>query len=194
MDKLTIGYTLTERNEKMEIRKILLSLITISLFCSCSTSKISPSEISKINGVYSGNTIENNEVNFSHYNFVSLLNRKLIKDTLWGKPIFYYKFKLEILDKKHIEISVINETNNVITKKKYNYRREEETIILKNKNTQLLLIPYLAGALDVTKLRIKCDEDRNLNIVINQHRSGGAFMIPMGWSNTEIIKKYKRIE
>lgn len=178
----------------MEIRKILLSLITISLLCSCSTSKISGSEISKINGVYSGNTIENNEVNFSHYNFVSLLNRKLIKDTLWGKPIFYYNFKLEILDKKHIGISVINETNNVINKKKYKYRREEETIILKNKNTQFLLIPYLAGALDVTKLRIKCDEDRNLNIVVNQHRSGGAFMIPMGWSNTEIIKKYKRIE
>jgi hypothetical protein len=125
---------------------------------------------------------------------VSLINRKLIKDTLRDKPIFEYKFKLEILDKKHLEISVINESNNVINKKKYKYKRKEEWIILKNKNTQTILIPYLAGALDVTKLKIKCDEDKNLKIIIDQHRSGGVFMIPMGWSNTERTEKYKRVE
>lgn len=178
----------------MKIRKNIFSVIIILSFWSCSTSKISESEISKINGIYNANTIGNNEAKFSRYNFVSLINRKLIKDTLRDKPIFEYKFKLEILDKKHLEISIINESNNIINKKKYKYKRKEEWIILKNKNTQTILIPYLAGALDITKLKIKCDEDRNLNIIIDQHRSGGAFMIPMGWSNTLRTEKYKRIE
>jgi len=178
----------------MKIRKSLFSVIIISSLWSCSISKISESEILKINGIYNANTIGNNEPNFSHYNFVSLINRKLIKDTLTDKPIAEYKFKLEILDKKHLEISIINDSNNIINKKKYKYRRKEEFIILKNKNTQAILIPYLAGALDVTKLKIKCDEDRNLNIVVYQHRSGGVFMIPMGWSNTEKTEKYRRVE
>ena len=164
------------------------------MFCSCSTSKISDSEISKINGTYSANTIGNKDVNFNHYNFVSLINRKLLKDTLRDKPIYDYKFTLEILDKKHLDISVLNKYNHIINKKTYKYRRKEESILLKNKNTKTILIPYLAGALDVTKLKLKCDEDRNLNIVINQHRSGGVFMIPMGWSNIERTEKYKRVQ
>lgn len=187
--------TLVERNEKkMEIRKILFVLFTISIFYSCSTSKISESEILKINGIYEANNIGNNLENAHHYNFISLLNRKLIKDTLWEKPIFHYNFKIEILDKKHLEIIVINELNKVISKKKYSYKKKEDNIILKNKNTQLLLIPYLAGALDVTKLKIKSNEDGNLNIEISEHRSGGVFMIPMGWSNTKKTENYKRIE
>ncbi len=178
----------------MEIRKILFGLIVFSIFYSCSTNKISESEISKINGIYEANNTGNNEEYAKHYNFISLINRKLIKDTLWQKPIFHYKFKIEVLDKKYMEISVVNELNKVINKKKYNYKRKEDYLLLKNKNTQLLLIPYLAGALDVTKLKIKSNEDRNLNIQINEHRSGGLFMIPMSWSNNTKTENYKRIE
>ncbi|GGC95253.1 hypothetical protein GCM10011508_23090 [Flavobacterium lutivivi] len=178
----------------MKIRKILFVLITISIFYSCSTSKISESEISKINGIYEANNIGNDEENAKHYNFISLLNRKLIKDTLWGKPLFNYKFKIEVVDKKHIEIAIINELDKIIAKRIYRFRKEEENIILKNKNTQISFIPYLAGALDVRKLRIKSNKDKNLNVEIIEHRSGGILMIPMGWSNIKKTENYKRIE
>lgn len=93
---LTLCDTLVERNEKeMKIRKILFCLFTISMFYSCSTSKISESEISKINGTFEANSSNSN----IHYNLVSLLNRKLLKDTLYDKPINMYKLKLKIIDK-----------------------------------------------------------------------------------------------
>ena len=38
------------------------------------------------------------------------------------------------------------------------------------------------------------NEDEDLNVTINEHRSGGVFMIPMGWSNFETVGIYKRIE
>ena len=68
------------------------------MFYSCSTSKISESEISKINGTFEANSSDGN----THNNLVSLLNRKLLKDTLVDKPINMYKLKLKIIDKKHI--------------------------------------------------------------------------------------------
>jgi len=36
--------------------------------------------------------------------------------------------------------------------------------------------------------------DEYLNVTINEHRLGGVFMIPMGWSNFETVGIYKRIE
>ncbi|OYU85459.1 MAG: hypothetical protein CFE24_01880 [Flavobacterium sp. BFFFF2] len=178
----------------MNSRKILLGLITLSTLYSCSTRKISESELLKINGIYEANNIGNTIENAHHYNFISLLHRRLFKDTLVGKPIFNYRFKIIMLDSKHLEISIINEVNKVISKRKYGFRRREDFIILKNKNTHFLLIPYLAGALDLTKLKIKSNKDGNLNIKISEHRSGGAFMIPMGWSDTKSTENYKRVE
>ena len=35
---------------------------------------------------------------------------------------------------------------------------------------------------------------KNLTVLISQHRSGGAFLIPMGWSNEKKIETFKRIE
>jgi hypothetical protein len=182
------------KRKQMKMHNRLFYFIFIGLFYSCSTSKINDTALNQINGTYKANTIGNAEPNFSHYNFVSLLNRKLIKDTLRNKPIFNYQFEIRIEDKKHLEISIINENNKIVSTKKYRFKRKEENIILKNKNTKPILIPYLAGALDVTKLRIKTDENRNLLVLINQHRSGGAFLIPMGWSNTETSEKYERLK
>ncbi|WP_162128252.1 hypothetical protein [Flavobacterium phycosphaerae] len=178
----------------MEIRKKIFALAVLSIFYSCSTSKISDSEVVKCNGIYEANNVGNEAENAKHYNFISLLNRKLIKDTLWEKPIFYYKFKIEVTDKKHIEITIINELDKIVAKRRYNFRKKEEHIILKNKNTQTSFIPYLAGALDIRKLRIKSNENKSLNVEITEHRSGGVFMIPMGWSNTKKTEKYKRVE
>ena len=187
----TLCDTLVERNEKeMKIRKIIFCLITISIFYSCSTSKISESEISKINGTFEANSSDGN----THNNLVSLLNRKLLTDTLVDKPINMYKLELKIIDKKHIEISTISEENKILNKKTYKFKKKNEYIILKNQNTKPILIPYVAGALDVTKLKFKTDKNKNLTVLISHHRSGGAFLIPMGWSNEKKIETFKRIE
>jgi len=98
------------------------------------------------------------------------------------------------LSNKHIRITVIDENNQILNSKIYKYKRKSESIILKNKNIKPLIIPYLAGALDITRLNIKSDDYKNLFVMIYQHRSGGAFLIPMGWSNTNTIEKYKRIK
>ena len=67
-------------------------------------------------------------------------------------------------------------------------------IILKNKNVKTILIPYLIGALDVYKLGLKNNENGDLEVMINEHRSGGLFLIPMGWTEEISYEKYKKIE
>lgn len=175
----------------MKMFKILFVLITLEMFCSCSTSKITNDEISKINGVYNANTIDDN---YFQYNFISLLNRKFIKDTLQQKPINDYKFELENLGNNHIQITVINEKNKILNRKNYKYKKKAKSIILKNKNVKPLAIPYLFGALDITKLALKPDENRNLFIEIYKHHSGGIFLIPMSWSSKKLVEKYQRIK
>lgn len=177
-----------------KIKNIFYTLILISVFYSCSSSKMIDKKEFKIDGIYNANPISNKIQNFNHYNFISLLNRKLLKDTLKEKPIFNYKFKIEILDKKHLKISVLNEVNKVVKTNRYKFKVKEDYLILKNKNVKPILIPYLAGALDITKLKINSDENKNLNVIINNHRSGGVFLIPMGWSNDKRIEKYQRVE
>ena len=158
LSRRTLCDTLVERNEKeMKIRKIIFCLITISIFYSCSTSKISESEISKINGTFEANSSDGN----THNNLVSLLNRKLLKDTLVDKPINMYKLELKIIDKKHIEISTISEENKILNKKTYKFKKKNEYIILKNQNTKPILILYVADTLNVTKMKLKTDEKKN---------------------------------
>lgn len=177
----------------IKLLKTIPCIITLSFFCSCAAGKISDREIEKLNGHYDANTLGHNEEHVDQHNFVFLLNRKLLKDTLRDRPLNNYSFKLKVVDKKHIQISVINESGSVSTNI-YKFRRKEDCIVLKNKNIGPILVPYLAGALDVTKLKLKSGDDKNLNITINEHRSGGVFMIPMGWSNFETLGKYNRIE
>lgn len=71
----------------MKIRKILFGLITILFFYSCSTSKISESEISKTNGTFESKSSNDVRVNEN----VPVKEHGLIKDkegAINGKPTY----------------------------------------------------------------------------------------------------------
>ena len=91
-------------------------------------------------------------------------------------------------------INKINEEDKIVNSREYKFRRKSDYIILKNKNVKTILIPYLIGALDVYKLGLKNNENGDLEVIINEHRSGGLFFIPMGWTEEISYEKYKRIE
>ena len=169
---------------------LLFTVIIFGIFCSCSTNKITSDEVLNLDGIYNAKTLDNG----LNYNFISLLNRELIRDTLREKPISDYKFELKKIDGKHIQIKVINENNKVVNSKTYKFKTKEKSIVLKNKNTKSFIVPYLAGVLDITKLDLKSDENRNLYVEVYKHRSGGVFLIPMGWSSTKTTENYERIK
>jgi hypothetical protein len=174
--------------------KNLFILIILITLCSCSTNKMSNNDLYKIDGIYNANIIADENIGAYNNNFIMLINRKLLWDTIKEQPIFEYKFELRVLDKKHLQIDILDKKEKVLDRRKYSYKKKQEFIHLKNQNTKPILIPYVAGALDVTKLKLRPDQNGNLNVTIGNHRSGGAFLIPMGWSNTTTVAKFRRIK
>jgi hypothetical protein len=175
----------------MKIISILIYLIFSISLISCSSEKNISYKIAELNGKYAAHSIESSTNH--NYNFMALLNRQLIKDTLNYEAIANYKFEIQIIDNSHLRINKINGEDKIFNSKIYRYKRKSEFIILKNKNVKTILIPYLIGALDVCKLGLKNDENGNLEVIINEHRSGGLFLIPMGWTEQISNEKYRKI-
>ena len=119
---------------------------------------------------------------------------KLYNNFLFIKLILNFKFEIKVKNKNHLIINKINEEDKIVNSREYKFRRKSDYIILKNKNVKTILIPYLIGALDVYKLGLKNNENGDLEVIINEHRSGGLFFIPMGWTEEISYEKYKRIE
>lgn len=176
----------------MKIISIFLYLIFSIFLFSCSSEKKISYKIAELNGKYLAHSIESS-TNYNH-NFMALLNRQLIKDTLDYEEIANYKFEIQIIDNNHLRINKINGEDKIFNTKVYRYKRKSDFIILKNKNVKTILIPYLIGALDVYKLGLKNDENGNLEVIINEHRSGGVFLIPMGWTEQISNEKYRKIK
>ncbi|WP_131725376.1 hypothetical protein [Chryseobacterium sp. Leaf180] len=168
----------------------LFGLSLLLNFYSCTMPRKAKNEVLNINGIFEAKCLNGS----LRYNLVSLLNRKLIRDTLQGKPIDKYKIKLEMVDRWHVAISTIDEFDKILHKKTYKFKQKKNILILKNQNTKALLVPYLAGALDITKLKLNIDKSGNLNVLIYEHRSGGLFFIPMGWSTTSRSAEFRRAE
>jgi hypothetical protein len=168
----------------------LFGLSLLLNFYSCTMTQNAKNEVLNINGIFEAKCLNSS----LRYNLVSLLNRKLIRDTLQGKPIDKYKIKLEMVDRWHVAISTIDEFDKTLHKKTYKFKQKKNILILKNQNTKALLVPYLAGALDITKLKLNIDKSGNLNVLIYEHRSGGLFFIPMGWSTTSRSAEFRRAE
>ena len=182
----------TLENESKTMRKISGYLIFVVFLFSCSSTKIADSKIQKLNGKYDANSIQSSTNR--NENFIKLLNRQLIRDSLNYEILPYFKFELKVKNKNHLIINKINGENKIVNLREYKFRRKSDYIILKNKNVKTILIPYLIGALDVYKLGLKNNENGDLEVMINEHRSGGLFLIPMGWTEEISYEKYKKIE
>ncbi|MGL5234662.1 MAG: hypothetical protein ACRC8Z_07905 [Empedobacter falsenii] len=68
-------------------------------------------------------------------------------------------------------------------------------LYLKNKNFQPLLIPYIAGAIDINKIRFGLDTNNNLILDVANHTSGAILLIAFLDGRTNKYRlTYERID
>ena len=131
----------------------------------------------------------------SSKNIVILLNRQLTKDTLSSDIQHYSKFEIKVNDKKYLTISLIHDIDSTKIERTYKYTVENNSYLLKNKNTKPLLIPYIFGSLDTQKLYLSIDADNNLIINTVERRSGAVLLIGfLDWKTTQKKYVYNRIK
>ncbi|OBX26445.1 hypothetical protein A9996_05275 [Gelidibacter algens] len=99
---------------------------------------------------------------WTYNNFFKEIDRKLIKDTLKLDSLKTYTFNLKVISPKKIKIDYIE--NGKIFKERIlkTKLKKDGYLYLKNKNVQFLLVPYIAGALDVKKTRFTKSKNGNL--------------------------------
>ncbi|WP_452233022.1 hypothetical protein [Lacinutrix sp. MEBiC02595] len=192
------------------MKRIIYFLIPILILQSCATfdknltnlSPLKKSNLSELDGLYEIAQIDYDTV-FKKFkqqmwtgnNFLEEIDRKLIKDTLHLDSLKTYKFGLKMINEKKIKISYI-ENNKVFRERILKTRlKKDGYLYLKNKNTGFLLIPYLAGAIDIKRTRLSKSENGNLIFDYSNHRSGAfliiAFLDGTTWKNR---LEYKKIE
>lgn len=126
--------------------------------------------ISTISGLYQNDTINGK-------NIVQLLNRKLIKDTLYSKNIQdYNKFAIKEIDDKKLKI--IFYKNNIQTDiREFDYKKADNIYLLKNKNVRIVGVPFLAGIIDSKRLYFYKKSDNSLEIKNLTDRSGAILLV-----------------
>lgn len=141
-----------------------------------------------IAGIYQNNT-DNRK------NIVDLLDRKLLKDTLYNKNIqTFNRFSIEQIDRENLEISLYQgEERKIVTR--YKYKKYNASFLLKNKNTKTLGVPFLFGRFDVKKLYLSKNLENNLQINVIEQRAGAALLIVfLDWTTNSRSIIYKNIE
>ena len=192
------------------MRNLFYYLITFLLLQGCASFDkdltnpypLNESNLSELDGVYDIKQIDYDTA-FKKFdrqmwtgnNFLPEIDRKLIKDTLHLDSLKNYKFGLKVLNKKRVRISYI-ENDTVFRERTLNAKLKKDGFLyLKNKNTGFLLVPYIAGAIDIKRTRLSKSENENLILDYSNHRSGAflilAFLDGRTWKNR---LEYKRIE
>jgi hypothetical protein len=192
------------------MRNLIYFLIAFSLLQSCASfdkdltnpPPLNEKNLSDLNGVYEIKQIDYDTV-FKKFdqqmwtgnNFLKEIDRKLIKDTLHLDSLKSYKFGLKVLNKRNIKISYI-ENDTVFRERILKAKlKKDGYLYLKNKNIGFLLVPYIAGGIDIKRTRLSKSKNRNLVFDYSHHRSGAfliiAFLDGRTWKNR---LEYKRIE
>lgn len=109
-------------------------------------------------------------------NFFREIDRKLLKDTLKLDSSETYSCELEIIDSKNLKINYLKNETIIRTRTLKTKLKKDGYLYLKNRNTVFILVPYIAGALDVKKIRLTRSTEGNLLFDVVNHRSG-AFLI-----------------
>ncbi|RST28285.1 hypothetical protein [Chryseobacterium lacus] len=119
----------------------------------------------------------------------------MTKDTLSSDIQHYSKLEIKVNDKKYLTISLIHDIDSTKIERTYKYTVENNSYLLKNKNTKPLLIPYIFGSLDTKKLYLSIDADNNLIINTVESRSGAVLLIGfLDWKTTQKKYVYNRIK
>jgi len=154
--------------------KNLKYLALIILFVSCGGfRKINFQNVKKdstISGIYQNDTIHSE-------NILQILDRKVIKDTLYNENITNYN-KFSIIENENNKLEIILYKNDVKKiKREFKFKKVNEVYILKNKNFKIAGVPFLFGRIDIKKLYLYKNLNNDLEIRTFEHRSGAAFLI-----------------
>ena len=187
----------------------ILSIIILTILCTgCVTfdktlqnsNPLNIENVREINGKYAivakNDSLNNyNQSNWINNNFLSEIDRKVVFNIPKLDSTKIYFFDLEILNDKKISINFL-ENEQIIRNETLRYKLENDGYLyLKNKNVRPLLIPYIAGSIDISKTRLTLDKNSNLIFDSTNHRSGGfAIVIFAGGSSWDYRKEYERIE
>ncbi len=135
--------------------------------------------IKKLNGNYEIVQISNDSIYKKqriYSNLFQQLDRKLIKDTLHIDSLKTYSLKIDILNEKKMKLLYL-ENDTIFRERVIKTKLKKDGFLyLKNKNIQPLLIPYIAGAIDINKIRFGLDTNNNLILDV-AHHSSGAFLL-----------------
>ncbi|WP_432412783.1 hypothetical protein [Rasiella sp. SM2506] len=161
---------------------------------------MNPTNVGLLNGKYTVESIpdsikdSNGEWSVYSRNFLNEIDRKLIKDTLVFDTISEYSFRLEMKNSKSIQIEYLKD-NAVFRSRTLKAKITKDGYLkLKNKNLQLLLLPYVLGGIDVKRVRLTIHEDGNLIFDVSEHRSGAALlMVFLDGRNFQHTDTFRRI-
>lgn len=164
---------------------------------------LNKNNISDLNGLYQITEIDydstyynkNNRQIWMYNNFLKEIDRKLLKDSLNIDSLKSYQFGIKILNKKKVEIKYI-ENNNIIRIREIKTKlKNDGYLYLKNKNLGFILIPYIAGAIDIKRTRFTKSENGNLIFDVSNHTSGAILLFGFLDGTTRKYRlEYKKIK
>lgn len=187
-----------------QLNKLLYLFTIIVVTSSCASFpkdssiefQLTKSNITKLNGVFKNEVLLNLfDEDLDERTFLKEIDRKLIKDTLVFTKSWDYKFRLQVLNSRQTQIQYIENNKIIRTRIIRSKIGKDGFLYLKNKNTKFLMLPYIFGALDVKKVRLSINKDKDLVLEAVQHRSGAALLIVfLSFNNFHYIKTFKRLE
>jgi len=131
---------------------------------------------------------------WNYNNFITEIDRKLIRDTLNLDTLKTYAFDLKILSPKRIKIDYI-ENGKIIKKRILKTKlKRDGYLYLRNKNTQFMLVPFLAGAIDIKRTRLTKSDAENLIFDVANYRYGAALIIIGDTRTWKYRQEYKRMK
>lgn len=176
----------------MKIKHLLLIITIIFLNIGCASLPKESLDYGKqklesnatlVNGFYN---IKLSKNDFSQMNrLVEIINRH---NEEWPdiNPEYSYRLLLEVLDDKHIKLSLFeNGLPTIETTVKYKIK-DEHYLYLKNKNFKRHNIPFILGGYDYRKVRLAINNDGDL-ILDSVHYGIGSFLFII-WSGNPTMR------
>ncbi|MBR9921032.1 MAG: hypothetical protein GYB31_09350 [Bacteroidetes bacterium] len=105
------------------------------------------------------------------------------------------RFELQIVDENRLQFRWL-ERDSLIYEEDCKMKVDKEGYVrLKNKNIKFILLPYVMGALDYTKLRFALNGDGDLVCDVATHRSGAfLFFVFFSWNTSKYRLSFPKLE
>lgn len=192
---------------------LYIILILVILFQSCASfdkelinpNPLNRENLTELNGRYGivhnkfDSIYINKESNYNRQiwnsnNFLTEIDRKLIKDTLEIDTLKTYALDLKVLSPKRIKINYI-ENGKVFRERILKTKlKSDGYLYLRNKNTQFILVPLIAGVIDIKKTRITKSDNGTLIFDVANFRYGTALIIIGDTRTWKYRQEYEQIQ